>query len=224
MDQPESASKNINKILNDVLKNLQTKVEAIKKEAFELNRKQKDQLRDFSIQNSALSSTFDDSNRESQSLSNRKALLRKSLDKEELDIAKVEKENQEFQNQVDDLESHNRTLKDRKQDIEEKNKLLILKVQQLKNKVKTKENEHKGINEVYKKYLGLTITKIKENVVKIIYNNLGSECYIVLDFTNEDCVTESLPEINLERLNYLFKEKNFYEFVKSVRDQLKQRL
>jgi hypothetical protein len=226
MDQSEAASTNIKKIINDISKNLQAKIESVKKDALELKRKQQEQSRDFSIQISTLiMSTFEDSNREVSTLSNRKAMLRKSLDKEEADILKLEKENQDFQKQVEELESLNRGIKDRKQDAEDKYKLLMYKVQQLKGKVESKENEHKNVNEIYKKYLGLNIVKIKDNVVKILYNNLGNECYIILDFTSTDCVTESFPEINLEKLNYLFKEKkNFYEFIKCVRELLKQKL
>ncbi|ELA41986.1 uncharacterized protein VICG_01003 [Vittaforma corneae ATCC 50505] len=225
MDQSEATSKNIRTILNDIWQNLQSKHENLKRDAADLKRKQQDQCRDFSIQNSALLAAFEDSNREAQSLINRKVMLRKSLEKEEADIGKLDKENQEFQRQADELEVLNRSLRERRQDVEEKYKMLLLKSQQLKGKAELKENEHKEMNEAYKRYLGLEIVKIKENVVKISYNNLGSECYMVLDFTNEDCVTGSVPEINIDKLNYLFKEKrNFYEFVKCVRDQLKQRL
>lgn len=225
MDQPEAASKNIRKILNDIWQSLQLKMENLRKDVADVKRKQQEQCRDFSIQSSTLLAAFEDANREAQSLVNRKVMLRKSLEKEETDISRLDKENQEFQRQADELEALNRSLKERRLDIEEKHKVLLLKLQQLKGKVELKESEHREMNEAYKKYLGLDITKIKDNVVKISYNNLGSECYIVLDFTNDDCVAESMPEVNIDKLNYLFKEKrNFYEFVKCMRDQLKQRL
>lgn len=225
MDRPEAVSKNIKKILNDIAQNLQTKLEGFKKDVEDLKKKQMMQGREFAIQNSALLSAFDEANRESQSLTNRKHLLKNSIDREESDLSRLEKENTEFQKQVDELEGVNRTLRERKQDAEEKYKMLLLKLQQIKGRAQSKEKEHKELNESYKKFLGLEITKVKENSIKISYKNLGSDCYVVLDFAADEIVVESLPELNLEKLNYFLKERaNFYEFVKYVRDQMKQKL
>lgn len=225
MDQPESTSKNIRKILSDISRNLQTKMETLKKDVLELKRMQQEQARDFSMQSSALLGVFEDVSRESQALTTKKAMLRKSLEKEEADLARLERENQEFQKQADNLEALNRGLRERSEEVEEKHRMLQQKLRQLREKAELKENEHRETNIAYKKYLGLEIAKVKDNVVKISYGNLGHECYIILDFTTGDCVAESQPEVNIEKLNYLFKEKkNFYEFVKRVRDQLKQRL
>jgi len=225
MDQAESTSKSIQRILSDISKNLQSKMENLKKDVLELKRMQQEQARDFSMQSSSLLGVFEDLNRETQALMARKSMLRKSLEKEEGDLARLERENQEFQRQADDLEILNRGLKEKHEEVREKYRMLQQKLQQLRGKAEVKENEHRETNSAYKKYLGLEIAKVKENVIKIAYNNLGHECHVILDFTNGDCVAESQPEVNIDRLNCLFKEKkNFYEFVKRVRDQLKQRL
>lgn len=225
MEEAEATSKNIRKILDDISYNLQKKLESLRKDALELKQKYQDQQRDFSIQNSSLLTAFDDLNREAQSLANKKIMLRKSLDKEETDLEKLDRENQEFQKQMDELEVLNRSLKEKKQEVEDKYKMLLLKSEQLRGKAEFRENEHREMNEAYKRYLGLEIIKMRENAVKISYGNLGTECYVIMDFTNEDCVVESLPEVNLEKLNYLFKEKkSIYEFIKCARGLLKQRL
>lgn len=225
MDQIEPVSKNIKKIVEEITQNLQTKFDSLKRDLLNLKKRQQEQTRDFSLQNSALLAVFEESNRESQTLASRKILLKKSIDKEKFDLIKLEKENQGFQQQLEELENVSAGLKERKLEALEKHRLLTVKLQQLKGKALTKETEHKGSNELYKRFLGLEMVRIKDNVVKIIYKNLGSECYVILDFSSEETVTESLPDLNLEKLNYLFKEKkNFYEFVKCVRDQMKLKL
>ncbi|KAM0680415.1 hypothetical protein GINT2_001475 [Glugoides intestinalis] len=225
MEQSEAASKNIRKILNDIERSIQTKFDVLKKDVAELKKRELEQQIDFSIQSSILLSSFDEVNRESQSFNNRRAPLKESIEQEDFDVSKLEKENEEFRKQVNDLDNENRDLKEKKQDVEEKYKLLLLKSQKLREKMRNKKDVHQTLNEGYKKFLGLEISKLKENTIKISYENLGSECYIVLDFSTEECVTETLPELNVEKLNYLFKEKkNFYEFVKCVREQLKQKI
>lgn len=225
MDDSDSTTKNIRKILNEVSKSLQVKMDVLKRDVADLKRMQQEQERDFSMQSSALLGVFEDLNRETQVLTTRRTMLKKSLDKEEVDLVRLERENQEFQKQVDGLEALNRSLKEERDEAEEKHRILQQKLQLLRSKTKLKENEHKGVNMTYKKYLGFDIIRVRDNVVKIVYYNLGHECYITLDFTNQECVVESQPEVNLDKLNYAFKEReNFYEFFKRVREILKQRL
>lgn len=225
MDQLEPVSKNIRNILDEISQNLHMKFDNLKKDIQHLKKKQMEQNRDFSLQNSALLSVFEEANRDSQALTNRRILLKKSLEKEETDLVKLEKENQEFQKQLDDLESVNLTLNENKQELLEKHRMLVVKLKQLKEKSSSKAIKYKEFNDLYKKFLGIEISTVKDNVIKISYKNLGTECYIILDFSKEETVTESLPELNIEKMNYLFKErKSFYEFVKCVRDQIKQKL
>lgn len=225
MDQLEPVSKNIRNILDEISQSIQMKFDNLKKDIQNLKKRQMEQNRDFSLQNSALLTVFEEANRDSQTLTNRKTLLKKSIEKEEIDLIKLDKENQEFQQQLDDLERINLTLNENKRELIEKHRMLTVKLKQLKERSSSKEIEHKESNELYKKFLGIEILKVKDNAIKIVYKNLGTECYIVLDFSKDETVTESLPELNIEKMNYLFKEKkSFYEFVKYIREQIKQKL
>lgn len=224
MDQPEAASKNIKKIINDISQSLQAKKEELKRTITALKDRHSSQVKEASNENSNLISLFEEINRESVALNSRKNLIRKSLDKEETELIKLDKENQEFLAQMNELEALNRSFKERKDEFDEKFKVLQSKNQNMRERLQIKNKDQKSINEAYKKYLGLEIVKIRENVVKIQFNNFSSDYYCVLDFTRDDCVSECFPDMNLERLNYLFKErKSFYEFIKYLRDQFKQK-
>lgn len=225
MDQPEAASKNIRKIINDITQSIQSSKEELKKSIAALKESHITRSRTASEEHANLISLFEEINRESQALNTRKALIRKSLDKDEIELQKLDKENQEFQKQMKDLESLNRNLKDKKEELSEKYKILQSKSSSMRERLQAKTKDQKSLNEAYKKYLGIEILKLRENVIKIQFNNFGSDYHCILDFSQEDCVSECFPEMNVERLNYLFKEgKSFYEFVKYLRDQFKQKM
>lgn len=225
MDNPEAASKNIRKIIGDITQSMQTKREELKKNITDLKELYNSQIKDSCEEHSKLLCLFEEINRDSQSLNTKKALIRKSLDKEDSEIQKLDSENQDFVLQLTDLETLNKSLKERKAEFDEKFKILQTKSRNMKERIQIKTKDQKSLNEAYKKYLGIEFLKLKENVIKIQFNNFGGDCYCILDFNNEECVSECFPDLNIEKLNYLFKErKSFYEFIKYLRNQFKQKM
>lgn len=224
MDQPEAASKNIRKIISDITQSMHSKKEELRKSITDLKDLLKTQTHEFTEEHSKLIGLFDEINRDSQTLNTKKTLLRKSLDKEESELEKLERENQDFIAQLNDLEELNRSLNERKTEFEEKFKILKAKSINMKDRLQIKTRDQKNLNEAYKKYLGIEFLKLRDNVIKIQFNNFTSDCYCILDFSCSECVSECFPELNLEKLNYLFKEKSFYQFIKCLRDQFKQKM
>lgn len=225
MDPAEAATKNLRNIVKDVTEKLHVKSDELRRMAVQLKERHSSRSRARSEEHAKLLNAFEEGNRLGQGLIGKKNLLRKSLDKEEIDLLRAERENQELMNHLTELEIANKALLERRIDAEEKSKSLATKCRQLKERVESKYKEQKSANDTFKVYLGLDIARIKENMIKIIFNNLGIECYMVIDFSLKDCVSECHPELCLEKLNYAFKEKkSFYEFIKYARGQLKQRI
>lgn len=225
MDPAEAATKNLRNIVKDVFERMHARFDEFRRMVVQLREHHSSRSRMRAEEHARLLSAFEETSRLGQSLANRRNLLRKSLDKEEVDLLRAERENQELLDHLEELETANKILLERRIDGEEKSKSLATKCRQLKERMESKHREQKSVNDTFKVYLGLDISRIRENMIKIMFNNLGIECYVIIDFSQKDCVSECHPELSLEKLNYAFKEKkSFYEFIKYTREQLKQRI
>jgi len=225
MDQTEAASKHIKNIIRDISENLQSKTEEFRALAMRFKEKYLLKTRNYSSEQAKLTQSLEDEAAIEQGLNSKKDLLKQSLEKEEIDLAKLDKENQELVDHIKSLEHTNKGLLEKQIDAEDKGKNLDLKCRTLKERNDIKFMQQKVINDKFKQFIGLDIIKVKDNIVKIVFSNLEHNCYVVVDFSRTDCVSETQPELNLEKLNYAFKEKaNFYEFVKFVREELKQKV
>lgn len=225
MEKSESPIKHLKCIVKDVTECLQSKAEGIKtsliqyKEAFSLTQ------RELMNENSHLNAKLREVQGLESTLLNKKDLLVQSIENEEKDLLKAEKENRELIEMTKTLEASNKNLLERQIDAEEKLKTLSAKCKMMREKAEVKSKEQKNINDMFKIFFGMDIIKIKENIIKILFTNLETECFVIIDFSRFDCVSETFPELNLEKLNYAFNESpSFYEFVKLVRTQLKSKL
>jgi hypothetical protein len=215
MDYSDS-SKNIRKIINDLNQSILSKKEELRKNTLLLKDKFLNKNKESNLENNNLIKLYEELNEENSNLNNKKNLIKKNLEREEQELLKINKENLELENNIKELETINCKNVEIKRDLIEK----LNKIRNLNANLKNK-NRNLNSNELYKKYLGIELIKIKENVIKLEFNNFNSDSFVILDFTREDCVIECCPEINIERLNYLIKDKSFYEFVKYLREQFK---
>lgn len=225
MDQTEATTKNLKNITKDVLKCLIERSEEFKSSIKKFKENYFNKINKFSADEAVLRSTLENEKIIEENLSSKILLIKKSLEKEEADITKLDSENDILKDQIKELENTNKFLLEKLIDIEEKEKHLKSKCKQLRDRKENKIKEQKLINNLFKLYFGLDIIKLKEDVIKIIFYNLGCECYVIIDFSQNESVSECHPQINLEKVNYAFKEKkNFYEFIKFIREQLKQNI
>lgn len=236
MESHESSSKNIKNLLKEIEENLLDKFNKLKKSAADLREKRQTVSLLCAEQNLKLLNSFEAADRESNSFSNKKANLRKALDKEEADLMTLTRENDELLYNLSVLESNNKMLKERLSEAEENLNKKIMRLNILKQKKQSKMDEQQVLNEYYKKYLGIEISSVRENVLKIQFTLIPSGCYIIIDFNENsadvECnkssfgsVIECLPDINLDQVNFAFKEKkNIYEFLKHMRSVFLQKM
>lgn len=225
MDPMGAATKNLRNIVKDVSEKLHARSDELRRMVAQMREHHSSGSQRRSEEHAGLLRVFEESSRMGQGLGSKKSLLRRSLDKEEMDLLRIERENQELQDHLAELEAANKKLLEQRIDMEEKSRSLTAKCKQLKERIESKCKEQKGVNDSFKVYLGLDIVRMKENMIKIMFSNLGTECYVIIDFSLGDCVSECHPELSLEKLNHAFREKkNFYEFVRYAREQLRQKM
>lgn len=225
MDQVEATSKHLKNMIKEVNENLQNRIEEFKAMIRKLKENISSSQRAYQNEKTRLIHELEDEQRLEKSLIAKKEIIRASLEKEHADLFKLEKEYEELVDHVNNLENTNRNLLESQIDAEEKNKTLNLKCKVLKEKNELKHKQQKCLNDNFRHFLGIDIVKIKEDLVKIVFNNLEASCYVLIDFSKEECVSETHPELSLEKLNFMFKEKgSFYEFIKYVREELKRKI
>lgn len=225
MDQTEATVKNLKQIAKEVMEGMKKRTDEFKKSLVKFKEINSRKMASSASDRAKLMSAHDDQVFLDQALNSTLLSTRNAIEKEEYDIQKLENEQASLLRHVNELENSNRNLLEKIIDTEDKESQLQNKIKQLKDKKDNKMKDQKEHNDLFKLYLGLDIQKLKENTIKIIFNNMGTECYVVMDFSLTDPVCECLPELNLEKANYSFKEEeNFYTFVKYIRTQLKQNM
>ncbi len=158
-------------------------------------------------------------------LTTKKSKLEEEIRKDELEKQKAAEKFQQMEAELNILSEINTAKQKLRSDLFESIQTLNAKYLIQKNKFDTSDKHQMEINSRFRKFLGLEIECIKENKLKIGFNNLGVDCYFIIDFNSKDCVTECVPEINIERANFLFKEiQDFYKFIKTMRNEIKSKL
>ncbi|KAL6122060.1 hypothetical protein NUSPORA_00947 [Nucleospora cyclopteri] len=144
---------------------------------------------------------------------------------DETELEEIEKENIYYKKSEKELEFTLCTLKAQIAEVDEEIENLEIKKENLKLKNQGNYAKIKEQNELYKKQLGLEIKPIKNNVVKIFMICMHHKCFVTFDFEKEEPLIESEPVINLDKLNVLYKEqKNIYKFLKTVRNEFKNKM
>ncbi|KAI5150031.1 hypothetical protein ENBRE01_1259 [Enteropsectra breve] len=158
-----------------------------------------------------------------QALIQRRHAIEQSIQNDAAEMQQLEDENINFEKQHGVLTLLNKTLSERKNELTEKYANLNSRYSTLKAKRDLKLKEQHTINQHYKTFLGLDIHRVRDHCIKIVFSHFSTECSTTIDFNREDCVIECMPELNLERLNFAFKEKGcFYKFAQYLRNEFKK--
>lgn len=149
--------------------------------------------------------------------------LERTLDRERNDLSDAQRENDSLYKQVAEHEENKKNLARLTSEIERR--VLGLRAQRTNEMRSTETNEKRlesGASQ-YRKALGINITQICDNMLKIEFFNfdetdLGG--YIVMDFKDDtESVTEVWPcVVSLEKINLVLNiSDDFYDFLKRVR-------
>ncbi|EPR79318.1 hypothetical protein SLOPH_1816 [Spraguea lophii 42_110] len=156
--------------------------------------------------------------------------IKSEIKKEKEEIEAVTKENNSLKEEIRKNEEKKSDLYKKYNEKRNKEKEIIEKIDSLENRNKEKNNKIKVEADLYRKHLGLDIIPLQESIIKIIFSPFETSPtitpYIIINFTQHDLITDIHPEVApLEKVNNMFFEsKNFYIFVKNIREVLKQKV
>lgn len=225
MEQVEPTTKNLKNISKDVLNGLIARSEEIKTLSTNFKEHYHIKINKFTAEKTRLQAELSKETLQIEADTEIIKIMNKSLEKENLELAKLDSENQHLAEQIRIIESTNKNLLEKLIDVEEKEKYMKIKCKQLKDKKESNMKEMKIVNDLFKKYFGFDVIRLKEDSLKIVFNNLECECYVIFDFSQVESVIECYPQMNLEKINIAFREKkNFYDFAKYIRNLLKMNI
>lgn len=221
----EQGSNTIRQLSKEIGDNINKKIGDLKRKINALREKMNHQERMNAEEHFKLTKAVEEAKELNHCLIGRRTALQQHNIKDEEEIKRLEKDNQDLNNQIKELQVINKTLNDKVTELNEKYNGLFSKYSYNKEKYDTKIKQQKDLNHNYRTILGINMIRIRDNCIKVIFYNLPSECYVLIDFNNPDCVIECNPVISLEKLNFIFKEaKCFYKFIKYIRGEFKKLL
>lgn len=224
-EHDDSPTKTIKRLVKELSENLNGKTSSLKKQTAKIREDHMLHERKACEELARLNKTLEELKISNQALINRRQTIQDIICRDEEELAKIEGENESLQGQVRELQLSNKKFSDSKNESSDKHNNLQARYQALKNKYDTKIKEQKSMNHNFKVYLGVDIFRVKDKTLKIVFYNLGVECYVIIDFNKEECVGECVPDLNVERLNFMFKEGgDFYKFIRFVRAEIRKKL
>ena len=201
--------------LREKINNIQSKIHKMQAEHLLKRQKEINEL-------SRLKNAVQMAEERKKGLDAKREAIKRALETDEKDIAKQNSQNKGLETLLRDLALHNKELVARKKEKESLLETLTSRYNVMRVKHEQKVARQLALNQNFKTYLGLNVCTIQEKNIRIVFKNLEVDCYIELDFENEDCVCACVPDLDLDRLNAAFKsEPSFYKFVKFVRNEIK---
>ncbi|KAI4291305.1 hypothetical protein PAPHI01_0579 [Pancytospora philotis] len=221
----DSAAKAVRKLAADVSENMTNRVNDLKRKFARMNETQGLEERRLNGEVLRLTKMLEDLRAQTHTLIERRASVQGIREKDVQELARLEADNQQLQAQIEGLAQTNARLLELKADAEGKRDSLQTKLLVMRKKHEAKITELKSAGESYRRYMGIDISRVKDRALKLEFFYLGAECYLVIDFSTGGAITDCVPELNLEKLNYMFKEGgDFYEFIRSVRNEFRMRV
>lgn len=219
------SSKAIKQLQKDIIENLRTKLSYLKTKINKLKDSYAIIERSSSEEIAKARKKLQILKETNTVLKNNKKKLEEAIKRDLIEKQKMNEKYLQMGTELKDLLEINSFKNKTKNELIENLKIMNGKYLILKNKYETTDKQQAEINTNFRKYLGLDIVCIKENKLKIGFNNLEAECYFIIDFGEKECVIECVPEMNLEKQNFIFKEiGDFYKFIKIMRNEIKQKL
>lgn len=221
----EGSTKIVRNMVGDIMESLKDKIALLKNRVDKAREQHFLHERQEAKEVTKLTRMLEAAKETNRTLRERQELIHQAIAGDELELNKLDTQNQNIQAQLKELQMYYKNLTDKKAEETDKISTLNARYQILKNKHDAKAREQLPINQNYKTYLGIDISRIRDSHLKITFYNLGAECYVIIDFDRQDCVTMCVPELNLERLNFIFREGvDFYKFIRLVREEMQQKL
>lgn len=223
-EHDDSASRATKRMVANITENFNSKTNELRQRVAQLNKLQAQESLRMSGDISRLNKVLEDCKAENHALLARRQAIQSMKEQDATELSRLDTENTGLQAQVRDLSAANLKLKDRKAECDQRLQGLQSRLQAVRTKHDAKISKQKLVNEKYKKYLGIDVYRLKDHVLKIEFMNLEVDSYIIVDFNSDLHITECVPELSLEKLNFMFNEGgDFYEFIKFVRKEFQHK-
>lgn len=228
MEQPAMNVDKIKNIADEIVSDLERYLNMYKNHVVFLRGRIRRDKQEAEVLLQTVTSTLNEMKERNERLIDERNELKERIEQDIAELKNSENERHELMSQIRELEMHNVELKETSK--EKKSMLwnLIKKAEMISEKNKQKEIQVESKVLCFKKYLGMSIIPIRENVIKVVFDRIcqdeGVECFLTLDLSADASVIDLFPRIHdLERLNLLFrKHDNFHDFLKVVRNDFKK--
>ena len=199
--------------INETVQNAQNKLRNFKQD----NLKQEKDILD---ENAALVKSINTMKIEIEDLMNKKAILKEKMELNLEEMKETEKENEEYKQSENSIQMNIKSAERNVERLKEEIENLKIKKANLLNKNEEQERQFLIEMDFYKNIMGVEYKVIKEYVVKLLFKVENKQVWIIFDFSKEDVVVKSEPEINYEYYNEIYKKSpDFYKFLKLLRSE-----
>lgn len=221
----ESASKTIKSMADEIIKSINSKTKELRLKITAHKQKDKNERRISAEENTKILKQLEEGRRKYEARNKKRDVLQDRLEKDSTELARLENENGRLEEQLKELQMAHGILSERCAELQNKHRQLESQYSLLKHKHEEQSKMVLDENRNYRTYLGIDIVKLKNDFVKLAFNNLGTDCHVIFNFKDEPSVSSCIPDLGVEKLDFMFKEiGDFYLFVKTVREEFKKRL
>ncbi|AFM99385.1 hypothetical protein EHEL_111110 [Encephalitozoon hellem ATCC 50504] len=175
-----------------------------------------------------VTSTLNEMRERNERLVDERNALKSRIEQDTKDLRASEDEKHELVNQIRELEMSNRDLKEVFREKKGIENAFVKKMELVSERNKQREALMEAKTECFRKYLGMDIIPVRENVIKIVFSRIcpedSVECFVTLDLSVEDAVIDLFPRMyGLEKANGVFREcGNFHDFLVAVRREFRR--
>ncbi|AFN84093.1 chromosome segregation protein Spc25-like protein [Encephalitozoon romaleae SJ-2008] len=175
-----------------------------------------------------VTSTLNEMRERNERLVDERNALKSRIEQDTKDLKASEDEKHELMNQIRELEMNNLDLKEVFQEKKGIENAFVKKMELIFERNKQREALMEAKAEWFKRYLGMDIIPVRENVIKIVFSRIcpedSVECFVTLDLSMEDAVIDLFPRMyDLEKANGVFREcRSFHDFLAVIRKEFRR--
>ncbi|CAD26033.2 similarity to HYPOTHETICAL PROTEIN YDD5_SCHPO [Encephalitozoon cuniculi GB-M1] len=170
-----------------------------------------------------VTSTLNEMKERNERLVDERNGLRSRIEQDTKDLRASEDERHELMNQIKELEMGNLDLKEVLKEKRGIEGAFAKKIELVFERNKQREAQMEAKAGWFRRYLGIEIIPMRENVIKVVFSRIcpedSVECFVTLDLSADGPVVDLFPRMyGLERANSLFREhNNFHDFLRVIR-------
>jgi chromosome segregation ATPase len=224
-EQVPSNIKKIRGIMDETTRDLERYLEVYRTHVAGLRRQLRRDRQEAEVLLQATTTTLNEMKERNERMVEERNELRAKIEQDEAELKASESEKHELLGQIKELEISNSSLKELYNEKRSRSEGLARKLALLEARSKQKEEAIRKKAELYRRYLGVDITPIREDIIKIVFNKVCAdediECFVMLDLSCESPVIEMFPQIHdFEMLNHIFRgHNNFHDFLRFIRSE-----